>query len=455
MNKYRSFRSNFTIGLVALLSVMAIFTLCGHPLVDPHVIAGLGMAGGFIGETDFGSLQELLKKQGETFMEFKTANDARLKALEEKSPVDPAVTAEVTRLNDELTQLQADITTLTKKTARPIAAAVGELTPEQAEYKTAFQRFVRKGDKDGLEELEKKVFQAGSDVDGGYFIHAEMDSNIDRVASVVSTVRELADVRTIGKSSIEMRVKISGTAGRWVGEGEEGGETTNPKYAKIEITAEELEIEPWVYNTAMEDADFDVEADLTDEAGIGFGEAEGVAFVSGNGVKKPKGFLTYPVVANSAYAWGSIGYIASGAAGAFGASNPGDAIINLLHSLKAAYRNGAVLLMNETTLGMMRQIKDGSGSFYLFNPDPTGKFGGYVLGAPVVIDDNMPDIAANSYSIAYGNFKRAYRIVDRKGITLIRDNITNKGTTKFNMRKRVGGGVKNFEAIKLMKFSVN
>jgi HK97 family phage major capsid protein len=117
------------------------------------------------------------------------------------------------------------------------------------------------------------------------------------------------------------------------------------------------------------------------------------------------------------------------------------------------YRNGATLLMNDTTLAKVRQIKDGTGNFYLFNPDATGKFAGFVLGAPVEIDDNMPVLASNSFSIAYADFKRAYRIVDRTGMSLIRDNITTKGTTKFNFRKRVGGGIKNYEAIKLMKFS--
>ncbi|MDH4285668.1 MAG: phage major capsid protein, partial [Gallionellaceae bacterium] len=120
-----------------------------------------------------------------------------------------------------------------------------------------------------------------------------------------------------------------------------------------------------------------------------------------------------------------------------------------------AYRTGATALMADTTLAAVRKIKDGSGNFYLFNPDATGKFAGFILGAPVEIDDNMPVIGANSYSIAFSNFKRAYRIVDRRGIILIRDNITAKGTTKFNLRKRVGGGIRNFEAIKLMKFAAS
>jgi len=401
-------------------------------------------------------LEDLLQKQGQAFEEFKTANDARLKAIEQKGYAPADLVGKVEEINKALSQLGKEITEVAKKASRPTIAGGGEVKPEIAEHKSAFRDlFLRKGNDHGLSALERKAYQMGSDVDGGYLVDEEMAAEIDRVAKTVSTVRDLADVRTIGKASFEFRVKTAGMAARWVGEGEAGGETTNAKYAKIEIYAEEMECEPWVYNTTLEDADIDLVGDLTEEAGTSFGEAEGAAFVSGNGVKKPRGFLSYDIAANASYAWGSVGYIASGGAGAFASSNPGDNIIDLLHSLKATYRNGASMLMADTTLAALRKIKDGSGSFYLFNPDPTGEFAGIVLGKPVVVDDNVPVIAANSYSIAYANWKRAYRIVDRRGITLIRDNITAKGTTKFNFRKRVGGGIRNFEAIKLMKFATS
>lgn len=408
-----------------------------------------------LGETSMETLSELIGKQGTAFNEFKNANDARLKAIEDKGYAPADLTAKVDTINTELTQLGKDIAEVAKKANRPAATDAETLTADQVQHKAAITTLIRTGNKTPLLALEQKVLQQGSDVDGGFLIHSEMDQTIERVASVMSTVRQLAEVRTIGKTSIEFRVKTSGTAARWVGEGDAGGETTNAKYAKMEIFAREMEIEPWAFNSALEDMDFDIESDLADEAGIGFGEAEGLAFVSGNGIEKPRGFLDQTIVANASYAWGSVGYVASAAAGAFAASNPADNIINLLHSLKAGYRNGAVLLMNDVTLSLVRQIKDASGAFYLFNPDATGEFGGFVLGKPVAVDDNMPAIAANSYSIAYANWKRAYRIVDRRGIVLIRDNLTAKGTTKFNFRKRVGGGIKNYEAIKLMKFAAS
>lgn len=440
---------------VAGLLLLAIFALAGHPLISPEALAGLGMLPLAIGEVDVPGLADLLKKQGTAFEEFKRANDDRLKAIEAKGYAPADVVEKVEKINNDLTELGKQIADVAKKSNRP-AAGDGSESAEQAEYKSAFREsFLRKGDASGLKDLERKAFQSGSDVDGGYFIDEEMEMEVDRIAATVSPMRALADVRVIGSKGLEFRAKTSGMAARWVGEGEAGGETANPKYAKLEILAEEMEAEPWVYNNALDDADFDVVADITDEAGIAFGEAEGAAFISGNGIKKPRGILTYDIAANASYAWGKIGYIASGGAGAFAASNPGDNIIDLLHSLKSVYRTGATLLMADTTLAAVRKIKDGSGNFYLFNPDATGKFAGFVLGAPVEIDDNMPVVAANSYSIAYANFKRAYRIVDRKGIALIRDNLTTKGTTKFNFRKRVGGGIRNYEAIKLMKFAAS
>lgn len=438
--------------VLGVLAVLAVSMLMGHPLIASEALAAGSLL--MLGETSsVGDIADLLKKQGVAFEEFKKANDERIKAIESKGHAPADIEAKVNKINDDLSELGKQIADVAKKSNRPDAPA-GGLTTEQAEHKSAFREgFLRKGDDTGLKDLERKAFQRGSDVDGGYLIDSEMEREIDRVAGTISVVRNLADVRVIGKDGLKFRAKTAGMSARWVGEGESGGETTNPKYAQLEILAEEMEAEPWAYNSALDDADFDVVADVTDEAGIAFGEAEGAAFVSGNGVKKPRGFLTYDAVANASYAWGKVGYVVSGASGAFAGSNPGDNVIDLLHSLKAQYRTGAALLMADTTLAALRKIKDGSGNFYLFNPDPTGKFAGLVLGAPVEIDDNMPVLAANSYSIAYANWQRAYRIVDRKGIALIRDNITAKGTTKFNFRKRVGGGMRNFEAIKLMKFS--
>ena len=185
------------------------------------------------------------------------------------------------------------------------------------------------------------------------------------------------------------------------------------------------------------------------------GETEGAAFITGNGVGKPRGIAAYTFAANASYAWGKVGYIASGKSAAFTSVAPADKIITLQHALKPKYRPNATWLTNDGTLATMRQLKDGSGAYYLWQPDPAAGFGGRFLGSPVAIDDNIADVAANSYSLFYGDFRRAYTIVDRRGIAVIRDNVTKKGVTKFHVSKRVGGGITHFEAIKGMKFATS
>jgi HK97 family phage major capsid protein len=244
-------------------------------------------------------------------------------------------------------------------------------------------------------------------------------------------------------------------AARRVGPGATGGESTNPKYAELEFTAHEAEAEPWVFNSTLEDAIINLEQDLAMEAATAFAELAGSEFAVGTGVGSARGITAYDTVANASYAWGKLGYIVTGVNGAFDTSNPADDIIDLQHSLKAQYRPGATWVTSDAVLAKVRQMKDGSGAFYLWQPDPLSGFGGRILGSPVEIDDNMPALGTDSLSMAYGNFAQGYLVVNRSGTVLIRDNVTAKGKTKFNFRRRFGGGVQNFEAIKLMKFGTS
>lgn len=446
---------NSRVLILATLCIAVAATLIGHPIVSPEALAGLGFLA--IGDTDFGDLTKLLQKQGEAFEEFKRVNDARLASIESKGYAPADTVEQVAKINAELSALGKAIDDVAKKAQRPAAGGNGggDLSPEQAEHKQAFDRFMRKGDAGTLDELQRKAMNMGSDIDGGYLVPIEMDREIDRVVQTMGGMARLARTVTIGTAKWEKLVKTSGLAMRRVAEGGAGGESTNPKYAKIGIEVFEAEVEPWVYNATLEDSMVDLGADLANEAAIGFAEGEGSEFISGDGVGKARGITAYDVVANSSYAWGSIGYIASGKAGAFASVAPADKLVSLQHALKAQYRPGAVWLMNDSTLGTCRQMKDGSGSYYLWQPDPAGAFGGRFLGSPVEIDDNMPAVAANALSIAYGNFQRGYTIVRRSGTVLIRDNITAKGTTKFNFRRRFGGGVNNYEAIKLLRMATS
>lgn len=402
--------------------------------------------------SDIKEVTELVEKQGKAWEEFQKTNDELLKAKADGASVSD-LTVKLGKINEDMAEIRKAMTEVEKKAGRPGAGGGEQESAEMAEYKKAFGRMIRKGRDEGLVDLQKKAMNTASDPDGGYLVLPEMDATIDRVAPTISAMFRLANVVTIGTAKYEKLVKTSGMAMRRVADGATGGETTEPKYAKVGIEVHTAEVEPWVYNETLEDAFINLEADLAAEAAIGFAEGAGAEFITGNGVGKARGIAGYDMVANASYQWGKVGYILSGKGGAFTSVAPADKLISLQHSLKSQYRPGAAWLMNDATLGVARQMKDGSGSYYLWQPDPAGAFGGRFLGAPVEVDDNIAAIGAGSLSIAYGNFKRGYTIVNRAGTTLIRDNITAKGTTKFNFRRRFGGGITNFEAIKLMKFA--
>lgn len=447
--------------LAVLVAVIAVSAFVGHPLIDPASAIGLGAMPFMLGDTtDTGKILELIEKQGKAWDEFKTANDARIKAIEEKGYAPSDVVAKVEKINADLTEIGKQMTEIEKKASRP-RLSEGEKerkedTPEQAEYRKLFEKYLRTGETPAnMKELERKAMNTTSDPDGGYLVLPDMDMAIDRIAQTIGALSRLSDSVTIGTAKWEKLVKTSGMAMRRVADGATGGETTEPKYTKIAIEVFPAEVEPWVYNETLQDAFIDLEADLTDEAAIGFAEGANAEFITGNGVGKSRGIAAYTMVANSAFVWGSVGYIASGKSAAFASVAPADKVISLQHALKSQYRNGAVWLANDATVGVMRQLKDGSGNYYLWQPDPAAAFGGRFLGAPVEIDDNVADIGAGSLSLAYGNFKRGYMVVNRAGTSLIRDNITAKGTTKFNFRRRFGGGIKNFEAVKWMKFATS
>lgn len=434
---------------VAVLALFAVAAIAGYPVISPDLLAGLGMVPMMIGDTQ---VLDLIKKQGEDWELFKKTNEDMLKAKADgKSVADLQVTLD--KINADMTAIGKQITEIEKKAGRPGAGA-SDSTPEQAEYRKAFDAYLRTGEGDGraLKELGRKAMNSGTDSEGGYLVLPEMDLAIDRVAQTMGGLAPLCDTITIGTQKWEKLVKTAGMAMRRVANGGTGGETTEPTFGKVEIEVFPAEVEPWVFNETLEDSRINLESDLADEAAIGFAEGRNSELISGNGVGTMRGITAYSNVVNSSYAWGSVGYIRSGKSAAFMSVAPSDRLISLQHALKAQYRSGANWVTNDTTLGVMRQMKDGSGAYYLWNPDPAGGFGGRFLGSPVTVDDNMPALGAGSYSLAFGNWKRAYKIVNRSGTTLIRDNITLKGQTKFNFRRRFGGGVVNYEAFKLMAF---
>ena len=404
-------------------------------------------------------LQDLLQKQNEAYGEFVRKNDELLKAKADGKTV-ADLQATVDKINADLTKFNSDLVEMAKKANRPgTGGDTKGLTPEQQEYKAAVSTFIRTGKStEDLTALHRKAYgvkayNSSSVPDGGIFITTEMDTAILELVRKGSAIATLARQVTVGTDMWKKRVKTSGMVARRIKNGGTDGESATPKFGYLEIPVFTAEAEPQVENETLDDADYNIEADLSMEAGMAFAELAGTEFVSGNGVQESRGLLAYPTVANAQYSWGKIGFVKSGASGAFAGTAPGDALINLQHSLKRQYRTNAAFVTNDSTLASIRQMKDGSGAYYLWQPDPLSGFSGRILGSPVEIDDFMPDLAANSLSIAYGDIGQAYAVVNRSGTVVIRDNVTLKGVTKYNFRRRFGGGVINFEAVKLMQFA--
>ena len=400
-------------------------------------------------------LKETIQALGKAFDAFKAENDARLKEIEKKGAADPLLSEKVDKINADIAQISAlkkQLETLETAVAQGQFPGGGknELDRVKAQHKDAFAKFFRKGAEGGLRDLE---VQAGlstlSDPDGGFLVPEDYEQAIDRVALSVSAMRRLATVRTIGTDTYKKLVNQGGASSGWVGEKGARAETNTPTLTEIAINTKEIYAMPAATQTLLDDSRVDIAGWLADEVSIEFSEQESEAFINGNGVEQPKGIAAYAMAANSSYVWGKVGYITSGNSSLV---NDLDKLIDLQHALKPVYRNGAAWLMNDATLATIRKMKDGDGN-YIWVPGLKDGAPDTLLGKPVEIDDNVDDIAANKYPIFFANFKRAYLIIDRQGVRVLRDPYTSKPYVLFYTTKRVGGGIVMYEAIKALKVS--
>ncbi len=387
------------------------------------------------------------------FEAFKQSNDERLKGLEKRGG-DVLLDEKVARINQALETQGRHLDALLLDAARPALAGERKLgDPRGLERKQAFDRYVRAGDAAGLFEI--KAMSEGSNADGGYTVPLEIERTIDRVLAKASPIRSIATVRQIGGGTYRKPIVTAGAASGWTGETDAiSSPTTTPTLAALDFPAMELYAMPAATQTLLDDAQVDIEQWLAEEVQTVFAEQEGAAFVGGTGSGQPKGFLHYTNVADASWSWGNIGYVASGADGAFLADDdaPADALLNLAYAPKQAYRANGRWVMNRKTESAVRKFKDGSGN-YIWQPGAAAGQPATIFGYPVTEVEDMPDIASNSYSIAFGDFARGYLVVDRIGVRVLRDPYSAKPYVLFYTTKRVGGGVQNFEAIKLMKFS--
>lgn len=309
--------------------------------------------------------------------------------------------------------------------------------------------YLRKG-----AEVELKSVTGAVAGDGGFALPKEIDATIDATLKAASPIRAIANVVQVGSAGYRKLVTQNGVASGWAGETDARPETDTPLFNEILPTFGDLYANPAASQAMLDDAQFDVESWLASEIASEFAKAEGSAFVAGNGVDKPTGFLTAPTSddEDGVRPFGTLQYVPSGAAGAFAAGDAEDQLVDLVHALRAPYRQGAVWVMNSATLATIRKFKTADGAF-LWQAGLAAGQPDTLLGYPVVEAEEMPDIAADSLSIAFGNFKAGYLIAERAETSILRDPYSNKPYVHFYATKRVGGAVSNSEAIKLMKFS--
>ena len=387
------------------------------------------------------------------FEAFKETNDERLYQLERRSATDPLIEEKIVRIDRALDEHRRVVDDLALKAARPAIGGAAPRSGAALAHKSAFDSYVRKGESGALRDLERKALSVGSDPDGGYLVPEETERTVNRALRDISPIRAIAGIRQVSGSVYKRPFSVTGPATGWVAETAARPQTNAPVLDELAFPTTELYAMPAATSSLLDDSAVNIDEWLAEEVRVAFAEQEGTAFVSGNGTNKPKGFLAYPAVANASWSWGNLGFIATGTDGAFPAVTPADKLIDLVYALKAGYRANAHFVLNRATQSVVRKMKDGDGT-YLWQPSGAPGEAPTLLGYPVAESEDMPDIASNALSVAFGDFRRGYLIVDRVGIRVLRDPYSAKPYVLFYTTKRVGGGVADFEAIKLLKFAV-
>lgn len=392
-------------------------------------------------------ITERVTSLGNAWEQFKQVNDARLREIERKGHADPLYNEHLHNISSALDNYKQRLDKIETAYDRPSLDGVEAKAdaPMQSEYGKAFRSYLRKGMDGGLEAFQSKSLSVGSDTDGGYLVTPHMSSKIVQSIFESSPLRQLASVETISSDSLELIDDHDQAAAGWTSETGAVSETTSPTLAKRNIPTHELYAQPKATQKLVDDAAIDIESWLSGKISDIFARKESTAFISGNGVGQPRGILTYA----AGTTWGKIEQVNSGSNGAVTA----DALINVFYSLKDAYNKNASFLMNRTVLQAVRLLKEATTNQYMWQPGLAAGSPDTLLGVPAHMASDMPTAQTGSLSIAVGDFKAAYQVVDRRGIRILRDPFTEKPFVKFYATKRVGGDVINFDAIKIMKLS--
>ena len=370
------------------------------------------------------------------FEAYKHANEARLADIEKRGKADPL-------LDEKLARIDKRLEALSLKSAR--ADLSGADDPVNAEHSGAWNRYIRSGDDSGIAGLDLKSLNSGTEDQGGYVAPPELDQLIEARLMAASPMRQIATVRQTSSGTFRKPIGL-GVEARWASETEARPQTPAEGLALVEFPAGELFAQPAATQTLLEDAFSDVDAWLADEVEAAFAAQESAAFITGDGAGKPRGLLSHTIVDEAQHEWGSIGAIQ----GDFSGANAADGLIDLIYAPKSQFRANGRFVMNRRTVSEVRKLKDADGR-YLWQPG-TGGEAATLLGYGVTEIEDMPDIGAGNAAIAFGDFRRGYLIVDRVSTRVLRDPFSAKPFVLFYTTKRVGGGVQNFDAIKVMQF---
>ena len=435
---------------------------------------------------------QIADELSKAFAEFKDANDARFAAIEKDGIADPLLLEKVDKANADVDRLSAALDETNRsvgrlkvggsesgsdairdqamrfvaaRTGRPVAEVSDEQVQEYTNYTQAFNAHIRNGGARGelLSEGMRNALQVGSDPDGGLWVPSEISSTVATRLFETSDVRSIANVVTISTDSYDIPTDTNkGTSGGWAGETTAPSETGTPQVGMQKIVVHKQWAEPRATQQLLDDSVVNVEGWLAGKIADILMETENTSFVSGNGNSKPRGFLDYSsaavTTADASRDWGILQYLASGASGGFPtvsgstASDP-DALLDLIAELKPAYLPGAVFAMSRRTQAAIRKLKDADGNYLVDRGVATGATGFTLFGHSIHTMEDMPALGSDTFSLAFGNFREGYTIVDRQGLQVLRDPYTSKPFVKFYTTKRVGGDVTNFDAIKLMKFA--
>lgn len=364
---------------------------------------------------------------------------------------DPLEQSFATITDDLSVRVQKDDTAtrpgLSCKGRPPLADMRGD---QDVEHKAFVEAYLRKGQDLAPELKELTSEQNGS---GGVAVPEILDRSVDHFLASASPLRGIVNVIQVGNGHYRRLVAKGGISSGWVSESAIRAMTDTPDFVEIAPPMGELYANPATSQTLLDDAGFDVESWLASEIAAEFARAESAAFVTGDGVNKPKGFLAYSLSdqGDATRDFNMLQYVPSGGTGDFAATNPEEALIDLVHSLDPGYRQGAVFVMNSTTLARIRKFRTSDGDM-LWRPGLTAGTPATLLGYPVVEVEDMPDIAANAAAIAFGNFRLGYVVTQARATRILRDPYSRKPFVHFYATRRVGGGLMNGRAIKVLKF---